>query len=60
MQTKNLLSLLSLTALLQDQHKAYTDKPTKAMSARIRKTLMEIKKLATPAKAELLELDKGT
>lgn len=56
---QNLDTIIDLTNTLQDQYMAYNTKPTKAESARIRKTLMEIKKLVTPAKAELLEADKG-
>ena len=56
---QNLESIMLLTNTLQDQYFNYTQRPTKAESARIRKTLMEIKKLVTPAKTELLDADKG-
>ena len=41
------------------QISAYTTKPTKAESARIRKTLGEIKKTVTGVRAELVEADKA-
>ena len=45
--------------LALEQMTAYDAKPTKAESARIRKTLGTIKKAVTPVKAELLAADKG-
>lgn len=56
---QNLETIMELTNTLQDQYSNYTQKPTKAESARIRKTLMQIKKLVTPARTELLDADKG-
>jgi len=52
-QTKELL----ITVL--GQIEKYENKPTKAESARIRKTLGEIKKNVTSVRAELLEADKA-
>jgi len=46
-----------ITALSQIE--AYESKQTKAESARIRKTLGEIKKLVTPTRAALVTADKA-
>lgn len=51
--------IIELANTLVDQSEAYATKPTKAESARLRKTINEIKKLATPAKQDLLNADKG-
>jgi hypothetical protein len=56
---QNYNDLMKLVATLNDQDAAYSEKPTKAESARIRKSLNEIKKLVTPAKQDLIEADKG-
>ena len=48
-----------LLATASAQIAAYTTKPTKAESARIRKTLGEIKKAVTGVRAELVEADKA-
>ena len=52
----NDISTLILTA--NQQIEAYSNKPTKAESARIRKTLGAIKNLVTPVRAELVAADK--
>jgi len=54
--------LLDIKADLQlalEQIGAYEEKPTKAQSARIRKTLGEIKKAVTGVRAALVAQDKA-
>lgn len=55
----NFNKIVELAQTLTAQAEAYTNRPTKAESARMRKTINEMKKLATPAKQELVEADKG-
>lgn len=55
----NYNNIIELANTLVNQSAAYSAKPTKAESARIRKTINEMKKLATPAKQDLIEADKG-
>ena len=56
---QNYNELIKLTEVLTQQDEALSLKSTKAESARVRKTLMAIKKLVTPAKQDLLNADKG-
>ena len=56
---QNFDKLIELTNHLQDQSFAYSQRQTKAESKRMRATIMEMKKLATSAKNDLLEADKG-
>ena len=56
---QNFDQFISLTNKLQDQCAAYQQRQTKAESKRMRATIMEMKKLATGAKNDLLEADKG-
>jgi len=56
---QNYNNIVELANTLIDQSTAYSIKPTKAESARMRKTINEMKKLATPAKQDLIEADKG-
>lgn len=56
---KNYTALITLAQTLNDQAAAYSQRPTKAESARMRKSMNEIKKLVTPAKQDLLDADKG-
>lgn len=55
----NYESLLTLVNQLSDQAASYGLRETKAESARMRKTMNDIKKLITPAKQDLLNADKG-
>lgn len=55
----NYNNIIELANTLVNQSAAYSAKPTKAESARMRKTINEMKKLATPAKQDLIEADKG-
>jgi len=48
-----------LADIFLSQSEKYSKRPTKAESARMRKTLNEIKKLVTGAKRELIEKDKA-
>lgn len=48
-----------LNAQLTEQLKAFEAKPTKAENKRIRLTLTALKKAATPARQELVKLEKG-
>ena len=56
---ENFTKLIELTNQLIEQYEKYQAKPTKAESARMRKTINEMKKLATPAKQDLVKADKG-
>jgi len=56
---KNVKAVVNLAEVLLEEHSAYSTKPTKAASKRMRMAMNDIKKLTTPAKAELLEADKG-
>lgn len=50
---------IKLAQQLITQSEAYAKRATKAESARIRKTLNELKKLVTPAKQDLINADKA-
>ncbi len=56
---KELNEAVALATALLEQTEAYTAKPTKAESARVRKTLSSLKAIVTPAKKELMEADKA-
>lgn len=56
---QNYNQVIELAKTLVEASEAYANKPTKAESARMRKYINEIKKLATPAKSDLMEADKG-
>jgi len=56
---RNYNEVVVLARKLVDQADAYDNRPTKAESARIRKTMNEIKKRITLAKSELIEADKA-
>jgi hypothetical protein len=55
----NFNQIVELARTLTVQAESYAARPTKAESARMRKTINELKKLATPTKAELVEADKA-
>lgn len=48
-----------LVSKFQSEASMYASKPTKASSARLRALITQMKKVATPAKQELIALDKG-
>ena len=52
-------TVATLISKFQSESSAYAVKPTKTSSARLRALLTQIKKLATPAKQDLLAADKG-
>lgn len=56
---KNFNKIKELVTQVSGQINNYERRATKAESARIRKSLNEIKKLVTPTKAELLNADKA-
>ena len=56
---KTLEEIKGLITEVSSQIEKYEANPTKAESRRIRNSLNSIKKLVTPAKAELLEADKA-
>lgn len=49
----------TLVSKFQSEAALYASKPTKASSKRLRDLINQMKKIATPAKAELLSRDKG-
>lgn len=49
----------TLVSKYQSEAEAYASKPTKASSKRLRDLINQMKKIATSAKQELLDLDKG-
>ena len=49
----------TLSAKYQSEVALYRAKPTKASSKRLRDLINQMKKIATPAKQELIDLDKG-
>lgn len=51
--------LTELTDTLATQIQKYSDKPTKAESARLRATLGSIKNLVTPLRKQLVAADKA-
>jgi hypothetical protein len=55
----NYNAVIELAKTLIEQSETYAAKTTKAESARMRKTMNELKKLVTPAKADLMAADKG-
>lgn len=57
---ENFEDVLKLAQRLLEQNDDYIAKPTKAERARMRSTMNDLKKLITPAKKELSELDKPT
>ena len=56
---KNLEEAVQAAKNLISEHEAYGTKPTKACSKRMRDALNTVKKVATPAKQELIAADKG-
>jgi hypothetical protein len=56
---ENLSTVVEAAKLLLAQHEAYTAKPTKAESKRMRASISNMKKAAVGAKRELLEADKS-
>jgi len=56
---KNLNDVVAQAQALLAEKEAYDKKPTKASSKRIRSHLTNIKKLCTPAKAEMMVADSG-
>ena len=56
---KNLNEAVVAAKALIAEHEAYENKPTKACSKRMRAALNTVKKLATPAKQELITADKA-
>ena len=55
----NYTQIIELAKTLVAQSDAYANRSTKAESARMRKTINEIKKLATAAKQDLITADKA-
>ena len=55
----NYQTILNLSKTLLEQSEQYAERATKAESARMRKTMNDIKKLVTPAKQDLINADKG-
>lgn len=49
----------ALVAKFQSEYSTYSVKPTKASSKRLRDLANQMKKLSTPVKAHLVELDKA-
>lgn len=56
---ENFEDVLNLAKRLLEQNEDYLVKPTKAERARMRSTMNDMKKLITPAKKELTDLDKA-
>lgn len=55
---ENVNKAIELAQSLLNEHDAYSKKPTKAASKRMRLALGELKKVVTSARAELVEADK--
>ena len=56
---KNFNKVVGLAIQLVDQAVAYERRATKAETKRMRATINELKKVATAAKADLIEVDKA-
>ena len=56
---ENFNTLIKLAEKLSNEADAYQEKATKASSKRMRDYINQIKKLATMAKQELIQQDKG-
>ncbi len=51
--------MIKLSEELTNEYEKYLTKATKAGTKRMRATLNEMKKLATPAKSDLMDADKA-
>ncbi len=56
---ENLNHVIAHAQTLIENHAKFQEKPSKNLSAAIRKSMNEIKKAVTPAKLETLEWDKS-